>query len=196
MKTPLITTQAKAAKPPPPFYLRHKSLLMRLGVVSFLAFACAAVVKHDDFAFNGISNAPPQKALAEIPGNSPIQTCLDDEPQLVDIELVSLEPNPPIPGENLTVTAKGTLKKDLVDGSYVDVLVRYGFITLVSRRYDLCELMPEVDLECPLNAGYLSLTRSVEIPEEAPPGTYSVEAKAYTPEEELLTCLTAVVTLE
>lgn len=133
---------------------------------------------------------------SEIPGDSPIELCMEDEAQLLSIEEVIIDPNPPLPGQNLTVSARGTLKTDLVEGSYVDVLVRYGFITLVNRRYDLCELLVEVDLECPVKAGYLSLSRVVEIPDAVPPGEYIVDAKAYTYDDQLLTCLTASVEIE
>lgn len=163
---------------------------MKVAILSLLTLVLCAVIKPDQFSYSSPA------ILGEVPGESPIETCRDDEEQLLDIELVDLDPNPPIPGENLTITAKGTLKQELIDGAYVDVVVRYGFITLVNRRYDLCELLPEVDLECPLKAGYLSLTRTVEIPEEAPPGSYSIEAQAYTVADELVTCLQADVTLE
>lgn len=133
---------------------------------------------------------------SEIPGDSPIELCMEDEPQLLSIEQVTINPNPPLPGQNLTIFASGTLKTDLVEDSYVDVLVRYGFITLVNRRYDLCDLLVEVDLKCPLKAGYLSLSRVVEIPDGVPPGEYYVDAKAYTGNDELLTCLSASVEMQ
>lgn len=166
-----------------------------IPLVTFLASSVSAL-SLGNLLFESQELITPPNAQAEVPGDSPIETCLDEEPQLVDIEEVNISPNPPIPGTNLTISARGTLKTDLVDGSYVDVLVRYGFIVLVNKRYDLCELLPEVELECPVKAGYLRLERTVELPEEVPPGFYTVEAKAYTPEEELLTCLQAEVSID
>lgn len=141
--------------------------------------------------FTSQSKVP--QAFDVIPGGSPIETCETEQSQLISIERISLEPNPPQPGENLTVTASGTVLTTIEAGAYADVVVRYGFITLVNQRYDLCEVLPEVDIECPVEKGYLSLTRVVELPSGVPPGQYYIEAVAYTKDDELLTCLTATV---
>lgn len=132
----------------------------------------------------------------KIPGNSPIELCALDEPHILDINSVVLEPNPPVPGQNLTITASGVLKEDVIDGAYVDVVVSYGFITLVRQTYDLCEVLPEVDMECPVSKGFISVTREVEIPDGIPPGEYSIHAEAYTVGDDLLTCLNADVEFE
>lgn len=131
-----------------------------------------------------------------IPGNSPCELCDVDEGHHLIIKDIELEPYPPVPGENLTVVASGELLVDVVDGAYVDVVVSYGYIVLVNKRYDLCELLPEVDLECPVSKGFLALTKTVEIPAEVPPGEYTVQAKAYNADETLLSCLTATVDID
>lgn len=104
-----------------------------------------------------------------------------------------ISPNPPVRGENLTITAEGIVGQTIEDGAYVDVDVRYGFIKLVSDTFDLCEEITKVDMECPIQRGAQKLTKEVEIPDQVPPGKYLVVARAYTKDDDFITCLTATV---
>lgn len=128
-----------------------------------------------------------------VPGKSPIFQCEAASPQLLTLELVVIDPNPPVKGQNLTFVAKGVLAKEVGEGAYVDVDVRYGFIRLIHQRFDLCEEITKVDLECPIEKGKQVIKKRVEIPEEVPPGKYTVIAKAFTADDEFITCLGAVV---
>ncbi len=128
-----------------------------------------------------------------IPGESPLQQCDIQSSQLLHLSQVILYPNPPVRVANLTISAIGTLTKDIEDGSYVDVDVTYGYIKLLHQTYDICEELPQIDMECPVTKGYYQLTKIVEIPNEVPPGKYSVTARAYTKDDELITCLTGAV---
>lgn len=128
-----------------------------------------------------------------IPGNSPIIQCDANTPQLLDLQKVVIDPNPPVKGENLTFVAEGVLKQAITDGAYVEVDVRYGFIRLIHQTYDLCLEVHNVDLECPIKKGAQVISKQVAIPEEVPPGKYIVLARAYTKEDVLITCLTATV---
>lgn len=47
--------------------------------------------------------------------------------------------------------------------------VKYGLIRLISTKADLCEQIGNVDLECPVEAGDLEITKSVDLPAEIPP---------------------------
>lgn len=128
-----------------------------------------------------------------IPGNSPIVQCDALESQILSLQSVIIDPNPPARGENLTFVAKGWLSKDIVDGAYVEVDVRYGFIKLIHQTFDLCEEIGKVDLECPILEGEQVIKKTVAVPYEVPPGRYIVNARAYTKDDELITCLTATV---
>lgn len=128
-----------------------------------------------------------------IPGNSPVAICDVTEPQLLTIYLVELSPNPPQRGVNLTVEAVGHLSQLVEEGAYVDVDVRYGYIKLISQTYDLCSEVGEVDLECPLQKGEYKLSKTVEIPDQVPPGKYTVYARAYTKDDDFIACITATV---
>ncbi|KAH3669032.1 hypothetical protein WICMUC_005107 [Wickerhamomyces mucosus] len=135
----------------------------------------------------------PSRDERPIPGGSPISVCDITEPQLLSIDSVIISPNPPQRGQNLTVSAIGHLTKDVEDGAYVDVDVRYGYIKLISQTYDLCEQVGEVDLECPLSKGEYKLSKIVEIPAEVPPGKYTVFARAYTKDDEFISCITGSI---
>lgn len=128
-----------------------------------------------------------------IPGDSPIVQCDVTEPQILNLQSVILEPNPPVRGENLTIVAKGFLSKTIEEGAYVEVDVRYGFIKLIHQTFDICEEVGKVDLECPIEKGQQIIMKQVEIPSEVPPGKYMVNARAYTKDDEFITCLSGSV---
>ncbi|RLV91623.1 Phosphatidylglycerol/phosphatidylinositol transfer protein [Spathaspora sp. JA1] len=140
-----------------------------------------------------VNIAPPNHDTEPIPGDSPLEKCDVAEVQLLTLEEINLLPNPPQAGANLTFTATGIVGKTIEPGAYVDVDVRYGFIKLIHQTFDLCEEIEKVDLECPINKGTQVITKIVEIPEEVPPGRYIVNARAYTKDDEYITCLTAII---
>jgi hypothetical protein len=67
------------------------------------------------------------------------------------------------------INAKGTVKETILDGAYVNLEVKYGYIRLISTQADLCKEIKNVDLECPIEKGKLSITKSVDLPKEIPP---------------------------
>lgn len=131
-----------------------------------------------------------------IPGGSPVLQCDVDDKQLLDISSVELSPNPPQRGHNLTIVASGQLHQELVDGAYVDVEVRLGYIRLLYNTYDLCEQLEEHDvddLKCPIKPDTYNLKKEVSIPAEVPPGRYVFVMRAYTYDDKLISCLTGEV---
>lgn len=157
-----------------------------LSLVSYLEDAKAALLPE-------VINTFPNPDERPVPGNSPIIQCDATQPQLLDLQKVVIDPNPPAKGQNLTFVATGFLAQDVTDGAYVDVDVRYGFIRLIHQTYDLCEQVANVDLECPVKKGEQVISKLVEIPDEVPPGKYIVNARAYTAEDVLIACLSATV---
>lgn len=149
--------------------------------------------KDQEFELPDVKNIVPNPNERPVPGDSPIVECDALESQILDLQSVVLTPNPPEKGQNLTVTAKGYLSEDVEDGAYVEVEVRYGFIKLIHQTFDLCEEISKVDLECPIKKGEQIITKEVEIPDEVPPGRYMVNARAYTKDDEFITCLAATV---
>lgn len=141
----------------------------------------------------GLLNFPP--ADKPIPGDSPIRLCDLSSPKLVDIYKLNLTPNPPVKGQNLTIYAEGFVEKTIVDGAYVDVDVKYGYLRLLRQEYDLCEESGNAGVECPIKEGKLVVNTSVAIPAQFPAGKYSITGRAYTKEGSLLTCLSTTIEL-
>ncbi|CAR22154.1 Phosphatidylglycerol/phosphatidylinositol transfer protein [Lachancea thermotolerans] len=152
-----------------------------------LALAAASPVFP---AFFGLPGTRSQNK--PIPGDSPLEQCDADDKQLLTIQLVNLLPNPPVRGENVTVSAAGHVKETIKEGAYVDVEVRLGYIKLLTQTYDLCEELEKNDvggLKCPIAPGDYKIDKTVEIPQEVPPGKYTVLARAYTEDDDEITCL-------
>jgi len=128
-----------------------------------------------------------------VPGANPLSFCSDASKDLLIIEKVDLNPNPPEAGKTLSISAKGNLTEKIEDGAKVHLQVKYGLITLINQEADLCEQVGQVDLECPLDKGELTLTKDVELPREIPPGRYTVLADVFTKDGDKITCLTATI---
>ncbi|KAL2109609.1 hypothetical protein VUR80DRAFT_2249 [Thermomyces stellatus] len=130
----------------------------------------------------------------KVPGDSPLEFCeADHSDDILTIESVDLVPNPPLAGEELVIKATGHTSKVIEEGAYVLLQVKYGLIRLISTSADLCEQISNVDLECPIEQGDLSITKSVALPAEIPPGKYTVHADVFTKDDEPITCLQATV---
>lgn len=165
-------------------------MLISVPIVSFFLSTVNAA------SLFGMTFPQPPSDNVPIPGDSPLLQCDISEAQLLDVSQVNLSPNPPTRGNNLTITAYGSLSSEIVEGAYVDVEVRLGYIKLLTQTYDLCEQLEENDidgLKCPLQPGDYALEKIVEIPQEVPPGKYSVIARAYTLDDDEITCLTGDV---
>jgi hypothetical protein len=53
-------------------------------------------------------------------------------------------------------------------GAKVALTVKWGLITLISQEVDLCDQIKNVDLECPLNKGEMTLKKEVQLPKAIP----------------------------
>lgn len=161
------------------------------GLLTLFTFAFAVVSSAAVFQ---VAQVP--GATKPIDGGSPLLQCDIGEKQLLDIYTVVLTPNPPRRGNNLTIVANGEVLHSIEEGAYVDVEVRLGYIKLLTQTFDLCDVMEENDVEgltCPIQPGVYDISKIVQIPNEVPPGKYTVLARAYTVDDELLTCITGEI---
>jgi len=129
----------------------------------------------------------------KVPGDNPLYFCGDPADDILKIEKADIDPNPPKPGEKLTIKATGNFKEKVEKGFKMHLQVKYGLITLINQQADGCDTIGKADLECPLDKGEMTLTKDVDIPREIPPGTYTVLADVYTEEGDKITCLTAKI---
>ncbi|KAK4126650.1 hypothetical protein N657DRAFT_670620 [Parathielavia appendiculata] len=168
------------------------ALNMKLSAI-VLALA-ASVSARNVFRYEG--QALVRRNDLDVPGQNPLKFCeADREKDIITIEEVILTPNPPEAGTTLVIEASGTVKETILDGAYVNLEVKYGYIRLINTQADLCKEIKNVDLECPIEKGKISIIKSIDLPKEIPPtkGKYNVQADVYSKDNEHITCLTATV---
>ncbi|KAG0645478.1 Phosphatidylglycerol phosphatidylinositol transfer [Hyphodiscus hymeniophilus] len=127
----------------------------------------------------------------KVPGNNPLSFEHDPKDYTLQLHQLDLEPNPPAPGKPLRIQATGHLAKVVDKGSFVHVAVKWGIVTILTKDFDLCESAGAVDEECPFHEGFWNVSKTVDLPQQIPPGTYKVEMQAYTNEtmDEKIICM-------
>ncbi|KAF9094884.1 Phosphatidylglycerol/phosphatidylinositol transfer protein [Mortierella sp. GBA35] len=141
-------------------------------------------------AFGLVSAASINNPFNFVPAPATIEEC-GPETDLLKIEYVNLNPNPPLKGEVLSIDAKGHLSEDVVEGAKIFLIVKVGLIKLLTKELDFCEESVKIDKPCPLKAGEQYLKHDVELPKEIPPGKYFVNVKVRNPDDKQVTCLNA-----
>ncbi|KAG2180581.1 hypothetical protein INT44_003585 [Umbelopsis vinacea] len=159
-----------------------KSLTLLLTFCGLLGLAASASFGQQT-VFNELEEP-------NIPDN--LKLCGDNNDLLV-VQDISIEPNPPKKGEEMHVDFKGFLKEEVGSGAKIDVVVKYGAVRLLHRVFDLCEQAPQVDKECPIEQGEFTANKTVALPKDIPPGKYTVMAQITTEDDRLITCITGTI---
>ncbi|KAJ7107852.1 ML domain-containing protein [Mycena epipterygia] len=109
----------------------------------------------------------------------------------IQIESISVSPDPPQPGQDLTVTVKGTVTDEIVEGAYADVTVKLGLIKLLQKEFGLCEEARTANssIQCPVDKGTYTVSQTVALPAEIPKAKYTVYITGYTIEDDDMLCL-------
>ncbi|ORY28512.1 MD-2-related lipid-recognition domain-containing protein, partial [Naematelia encephala] len=109
----------------------------------------------------------------------------------VQIKTITVSPDPPVPGKNLTVTVDADVLKILDDGAYADVTVKLGLIKLLQKQFDVCEEAKNANasVQCPVDPGAYNVVQTVELPREIPKAKFSVAVRGYTADDEDMVCL-------
>ncbi|THH28062.1 hypothetical protein EUX98_g6124 [Antrodiella citrinella] len=133
---------------------------------------------------------PQQEALSQLSDKWSWNDCGASNIPL-HVTSISISPDPPKTGEDLTVTARGTLSSDLKEGAYADVAVKVGRIKILQKEFDLCEeaRSANASIQCPVTAGEHEITHTVKLPKEIPPAPFNVHIDGYTIDDEDLLCL-------
>ncbi|KAI6047568.1 ML domain-containing protein [Pisolithus marmoratus] len=110
---------------------------------------------------------------------------------VVQIQSISLFPDPPKPGADLTITAVGTVNEVVEDGSYADVTVKLGLVKLLTKRFDICDeaRAANASVQCPVEKGHYTVVQTVKLPKEIPQAKFSVSVRGYTVDEDDMLCL-------
>jgi ML domain-containing protein len=101
-----------------------------------------------------------------------------------DLESISVSPDSPEPGHELTWTVRGNLAKPLNAGAYVRVMVKLGLVKLLMKTFDLEEVLRKMGVATPVPAGDFELVHTVTVPKDTPRAKLSISADAYTADEE------------
>ncbi|PHH82233.1 hypothetical protein CDD82_6652 [Ophiocordyceps australis] len=131
----------------------------------------------------------------QVPGDSPLVFCEGDHSKdIVGIERVDTIPNPPQPGQNLTISAQGVVHEPIEDGAYVRLIIKYNrFISIPVPSVNLCDNVGQIGLSCPLEAGEMKISKEFPLEKKIPPGTYDVQADVFTKDDRKITCVQASV---
>ncbi|KAJ1718667.1 Phosphatidylglycerol/phosphatidylinositol transfer protein, partial [Coemansia erecta] len=91
------------------------------------------------------------------------------EDDLININYVDMDPEHPKRSTAVHINALAYVK-DHIESATANVKVKYGFITLLNRRYDLCEeLKTNLNKTCPVDEGPIEVSVDVDIPGFIPP---------------------------
>ncbi|KAJ6532982.1 ML domain-containing protein [Mycena capillaripes] len=103
----------------------------------------------------------------------------------VQLKSISISPDPPKIGAELTVTVDVEVMETIEEGATVDVLVKVGRIKLLQKTFDLCEEARNANatVSCP----------SVELPKEVPKLKYVINVRGYTKDEDDMACVDLTV---
>ena len=107
---------------------------------------------------------------------------------IATIVKLTVSPDPPQKGQNMTVTAAINLSEEVTGGN-VKVYVKFGFLPVHDKTLDLCNVLKEVGEICPIQAGTATKTMTLEIPSAVPGGLYTGSIKAVNQSGDEILCI-------
>jgi hypothetical protein len=87
----------------------------------------------------------------------------------LQIQSITVNPNPPASGQDLSVKLNGVSSKPVAQGSAAKVHVDYAGVELFDGTLDLCSFGSSA-FKCPMSPGVQNITIVQNIPDVAPPG--------------------------
>ena len=104
---------------------------------------------------------------------------------MAKLNKVVIDPDPPQKGKDIKVTANVTTCKktvillsfvnsfsffpaSTVTGGSIKIEVKWGFLKVVDQTVQVCDVLKESNLKCPLSAGTYSASQTVSLPSETP----------------------------
>ncbi|KAJ7645161.1 ML domain-containing protein [Mycena polygramma] len=111
------------------------------------------------------------------------------------LQSLSISPDPPVPGKDLTITVQGRVTQRIEDGAYADVTVKIGRIKLLQKTFDVCEeaLKANASVTCPVEEGEYKVEQTVALPKEIPPAPFTIAVRGYTVDDDDMVCLDLMV---
>ncbi|THC86991.1 hypothetical protein EYZ11_013563 [Aspergillus tanneri] len=110
---------------------------------------------------------------------------------VLQIERISLNPDPPSAGKPCEVKITGTVNDIIEEGAYADVAVKLGRIKILKKTFDVCEAFRDYNttIQCPVKPGSYEVTHTVHLPREIPLARYNIDAMGFTVNEDDMLCL-------
>ncbi|KAJ1764795.1 Phosphatidylglycerol/phosphatidylinositol transfer protein [Coemansia sp. RSA 532] len=115
---------------------------------------------------------------------NPVMRDVSHTDDILDIKYVDIDPEAPKHSTPIHLTALAHVK-ERIDKATANVKVKYGFLTLLNRNYDLCEeLKSNLNRTCPVDEGPIEFAVDVDVPGFIPPGWFHLEATAWRDSDE------------
>ncbi|KAF7296762.1 ML domain-containing protein [Mycena indigotica] len=138
-----------------------------------------------------------QQALGNVrtaPDSWEYKDCGEDS-DAVQIKSITVSPDPPKIGSDLTVTIVADVKETIEEGATADVLVKVGRIKLLEQSFDLCEEARKANasISCPVEPGLHTIEQTVTLPKEVPKLKYVISVRGFTVEEDNMACVDLTV---
>ncbi|KZT56846.1 hypothetical protein CALCODRAFT_496831 [Calocera cornea HHB12733] len=99
---------------------------------------------------------------------------LGRDTDLIDIESISVSPDPPRPGEPVSVFVSGRTAEVIDRGAQYFVELKYGSSVLSKGWRDFCALTLESGYYCPILPGEFHLEETFDLPANVPSGKFTV----------------------
>lgn len=110
------------------------------------------------------------------------------------VQKITISPPTPKAGEEITIAAVGTSSEQITGGKLKYVAGLDG-IPLIHGSKDLCTVLKDAHINCPVAAGPVDIGYSVKLPSFVPAGNYSATAHAYDQDNNELLCMTGYFVL-
>lgn len=100
----------------------------------------------------------------------------------VVVRNVTINPDPVVSGEEMTIIVPAYTEKEMAKGSVI-VSVAFHGVPVHTERIDLCDR-----LQCPITPGDFVLSNTQVLPGITPPGSYRIRLQFLGEEGDLLAC--------
>ena len=124
----------------------------------------------------------------------PLDYCGGDT-SIFSVENVVITPFPPKIGQNLTISAAGTLLKPIAQNTSLVISGKWGYVPVFKQTHDFCEASAAFGKPCPVAEGPFSFEYSQQLPSNVPEVTIYITVNMLDAEKKLITCLTGGVPL-
>lgn len=64
---------------------------------------------------------------------------------------------------------KAQLKEDLQEGSKVELRVKYHGIRVYKHKFDICDELKKINIQCPVKAGSFAFNKTITVPDKSIP---------------------------